>query len=166
MNEYIKKMVEEAAKHDWDDLSLQDKYIVANNVEYLPEGYQISKPNNQESTTMRMLTEYTDAKGPMSENPRKHIANEQGGVKFDKEKPRPSLIPFDSMQDVIDVLEIGARQYGPDNWQKVERERYVDALLRHVFAYARGQKIDPDSNKPHLAHIVCCALFLIWHDKQ
>jgi hypothetical protein len=42
-----------------------------------------------------------------------------------------------------------------------DRTRYVDALLRHAFAYVRGEKRDPESGEHHLAHAVCCAMYLV-----
>jgi hypothetical protein len=37
--------------------------------------------------------------------------------------------------------------------------------LRHVFAFARGEDIDPDSGLPHLDHAACCILFLSSYQK-
>lgn len=84
-------------------------------------------------------------------------------VKADTDKPRWSLVPWVGMQAVVSVLEFGARKYAPDNWRKVPdaKQRYKDALMRHVVAYAMGEDTDKESGQPHLAHAVCCALFLL-----
>ena len=89
------------------------------------------------------------------------------GTKHDAEKPRWSLMPS-SIRFVIRVLEHGARKYSVDNWQAVEnpRRRYFDALQRHAWAWFEGETHDPESGEHHLAHAVCCALFLIWFDEQ
>lgn len=90
--------------------------------------------------------------------------NSQGGIKFDSKKARPTLLLKSmpqSVQEVIDVLELGARKYAPDNWKKVENERYHDAMLRHVLSYLAGEINDPETSKHHLAHAVCNMLFLI-----
>jgi hypothetical protein len=92
------------------------------------------------------------------------IPNAQGGVKFDSKKARPTLLLKsmpDAVQEVIDVLELGARKYAPDNWKKVENERYHDAMLRHILAYLGGETLDQETSKHHLAHAVCNMLFLI-----
>lgn len=98
-----------------------------------------------------------------------YVENSQGGVKADGGKVRPTLL-FKSMpyavSQVIEVLEIGARKYSPDNWKKVENARYHDALLRHLLAYMQGEKLDPETDKEHLVHLVCCALFLIEKEKE
>ena len=90
------------------------------------------------------------------------------GRKADKGKPRWSLLPRGAVKQVIDVLEFGAQKYAPGNWKRVPdaRTRYYDALHRHVEAWWRGEKVDPDSGLPHLAHAACCVLFLLWFDSE
>jgi hypothetical protein len=86
------------------------------------------------------------------------------GVKYDTSKPRWSLIPNGTLEEVIKVLEYGANKYSPDNWKKVpEMEvRYYDAAMRHIDSYWQGEYLDEESGQPHLAHAVCCLLFLMW----
>lgn len=88
------------------------------------------------------------------------------GAKHDAGKRRWTLIPLGPLRAVVDVLEFGASRYGAGNWQHVEnaQQRYLDALWRHLTAYTSGEKDDLDSLQPHLAHVVCCALFLIWFE--
>lgn len=95
--------------------------------------------------------------------------NAEGGIKFDSKKARPTLLLKSmpsAVQEVIDVLELGARKYAPDNWKKVENERYHDAMLRHVLSYLAGETHDPETSKHHLAHAVCNMLFLIEKEKD
>lgn len=89
------------------------------------------------------------------------------GVKFDNDKPQWTLVPFKAMTEVVDVLTYGAKKYAPDNWKKVPdaRRRYIDAGFRHFIAYASGEKLDPETGKSHLAHAMCCMLFLLAFDK-
>lgn len=88
------------------------------------------------------------------------------GVKYDNGKAMYSLLPPSAIHLVAKVLTFGARKYSPDNWKKVPnlRSRYIDALLRHVFAYMRGERVDQESNLPHLAHAICCILFILEAD--
>jgi len=88
------------------------------------------------------------------------------GRKDDQGKPRPSLLPPCALAEVIDVLTFGANKYGADNWRNVEASRYLDALMRHVEAYRRLEHADPETGRSHLAHAVCCALFLIELDRD
>lgn len=85
------------------------------------------------------------------------------GVKFDNDKPQWSLLPFKALKEVVDVLTYGAKKYAPDNWKKVPNaeQRYIDAGFRHFTAYAAGEKLDPETGKSHLAHAMCCLLYLL-----
>jgi hypothetical protein len=85
------------------------------------------------------------------------------GVKYDNDKPQWSLLPFKALKEVVDVLTYGAKKYAPDNWKKVPnaKQRYIDAGFRHFTAYAAGEKLDPETGKSHLAHALCCLLYLL-----
>ncbi len=85
------------------------------------------------------------------------------GVKFDSGKAQWSLVPFGAMSDVVQVLTYGANKYAPDNWKYVKdaEKRYIDAGFRHFTAYASGEEGDPETGYSHLAHAICCLLFLL-----
>ena len=90
------------------------------------------------------------------------------GRKLDEGKPQWSLLPWSALGEVVAVLGFGARKYGAHNWQHVleAKTRYADAALRHLTAWLSGEQLDPESKLPHLAHAVCCLLFLIWFDNK
>ncbi len=85
------------------------------------------------------------------------------GRKNDQGKLRWSLVPLDAMREVVRVLMGGADQYAPDNWVEVEnaRERYYNAGVRHVTTWYEGDSIDAQWGLHHLAHGICCFLFLL-----
>ena len=85
------------------------------------------------------------------------------GRKDDAGKRRMDLLPPLAVEAVADVLTFGAAKYGPDNWRMVDGRhwRYHAAALRHVFAWARGERSDPETGQHHLAHAACCLLFLL-----
>ncbi len=85
------------------------------------------------------------------------------GHKHDEDKPRWDLLPFAAAEAVVGVLTFGAQKYAPENWRFVPdaRRRYFAAALRHLVAYWRGERSDPESGRPHLAHAACCLLFLL-----
>ncbi len=85
------------------------------------------------------------------------------GEKKDNGKLRWSLLPFDALREIVVVLTKGAEKYTPGGWAFVEnaRERYSDALLRHVTAYLEGERLDPEFGTHHLANGGCCLLFLL-----
>lgn len=90
------------------------------------------------------------------------------GMKFDTGKPRWTLLPWKQIEQIVEILTFGAKKYADNNWQKVEnsRERYFDAMQRHLIAWFGGEKTDPESGKSHLAHAGCNLLFLMWFDDQ
>jgi hypothetical protein len=90
-------------------------------------------------------------------------ATPERGVKWDGKKARWSLFPWDALQSILAVLESGAAKYLPDNWLKVEnaRQRYFDAVMRHLTDWWRGERFDKEWGYPHLAHAACCILFLL-----
>lgn len=85
------------------------------------------------------------------------------GVKADAGKPRWSLMPWRGLSVVLAVLEYGARRYAPDNWRHVpdSSRRYREAAMRHLIADLGGERVDPESGQPHLAHAACSLLFLL-----
>ncbi len=63
---------------------------------------------------------------------------------------------------VAEVLRFGAKKYAPRNWEKgISYTRCYAAALRHVFAHRSGEKLDPETNLPHMAHAICEVMFLI-----
>lgn len=90
------------------------------------------------------------------------------GVKFDKGKPKWNLLPWDELEDVVHVLTFGAKKYAPDNWKFVDdaNNRYMDAAMRHLVAHQQGEQRDAESGESHIAHAICCLLFMLWHDKN
>lgn len=89
------------------------------------------------------------------------------GMKFDDGKRDFTLLPWDSVENIVEVLEFGAKKYSRDNWRYVDdaKHRYTKAALRHMIAYTKGEIDDPESGMPHLAHLGCCILFLMELDK-
>ena len=87
------------------------------------------------------------------------------GVKHDSGKPQWSLLPWSILRDTVKVLTFGAKKYKPENWKKIDDpiNRYFDAMMRHILAVKAGEYLDSESKLPHMAHAVCCVLFLAWH---
>ena len=90
------------------------------------------------------------------------------GIKFDTDKPRMELLPFEALQEVAKILTYGAKKYAPDNWKLLKDpvNRYSGAMLRHLSAALSGEKYDKESGLSHLSHAACNALFLVWFEKQ
>jgi hypothetical protein len=88
--------------------------------------------------------------------------------KFDQGKLRYDLLPWDCVEQVVDILTYGAKKYEAEDWKIVDdaSNRYFSALLRHLIAYKQGEDTDQESGKLHLAHVATNALFLLWFNMQ
>lgn len=88
------------------------------------------------------------------------------GRKDDGGKTRWSLVPWKQLEDVVQVLGFGADKYGEGNWREVPdmEPRYFSAAMRHMLAWRDGELSDRESGFPHLAHAICCLIFLMWKD--
>lgn len=86
------------------------------------------------------------------------------GIKYDQEKPRYELVPWDMFEQVVHVLTYGSQKYDDDNWMKIDKKRYFSALHRHIKAWYCGERDDSETGMHHMAHAICCALFIMWHD--
>lgn len=85
-------------------------------------------------------------------------------AKQDYGKPKLSLVPRRIIWDVATIREYGNNKYpdgGPDNWRRVEPERYRDAAYRHFLRYLDDPNgVDSESGLPHLWHLACNIAFL------
>lgn len=86
-------------------------------------------------------------------------------AKADKGKLRLSLVPTSLIRAVARIREYGCRKYptgGEDNWRLVDKQRYRDAMFRHMLAYLDNPRgVDEESGLPHLHHCACNIAFLI-----
>ena len=89
------------------------------------------------------------------------------GRKDDHEKLRYDLVPWEALEPVVRVLMHGAGKYGDDNWRLVpdHERRYFAAAMRHLVEHAKCQPTDPETGQSHLAHAVCCLLFMIARER-
>lgn len=84
-------------------------------------------------------------------------------AKSDTGKPRLSLVPPEIIRAVCRVREYGTAKYhDPDNWRRVEPQRYHEAMLRHVLAcWEDPWAVDPESGLPHIEHVATNIAFLL-----
>jgi hypothetical protein len=127
----------------------------------------VSKINLQRSIEMKDVIGFIPSGNtiaPPQYDPKTVAFNQ--GVKYDSGKAQWSLMQWKALSQVVDVLTYGAKKYSPDNWKKVPnaRQRYIDAGFRHFAAYAGGEKNDSETGLSHLAHAMCCMLFLLSFD--
>lgn len=88
--------------------------------------------------------------------------SDNGGIKFDGDKPRMDLLDPYAIEQLAKVLTFGAQKYAAHNWRKgLSKTRLVAAALRHTFAYLRGENTDPETGLSHMAHAMCCCMFIL-----
>lgn len=85
-------------------------------------------------------------------------------AKADAGKLRLTLVPPQIIYDIAEVRMYGCTKYpegGPDNWKRVEAQRYRDAAFRHFLAYLKDpESVDPESGIKHRKHVECNFSFL------
>lgn len=88
--------------------------------------------------------------------------------KYDSDKIRLDLVPAEAVEAIGEVLTFGAKKYSANSWQKLPmfKERYYSALLRHLMAWKRGEKLDQESGLSYLKHAICNIAFLVWKESK
>lgn len=85
-------------------------------------------------------------------------------VKADSGKMDWSLLPIESVEEIIKVLEFGATKYDDWNWATGEGFKYTrvfNATMRHLWAWFKGEDNDPETGISHWAHAGCNVLFML-----
>ena len=85
-----------------------------------------------------------------------------GGSKDSTGKAPWGLLPPEPIDALLQVLEAGARKYGERNWEKgISWIEIWQALMRHLWAWRKGEDLDPESGLPHLHHALANLAFLV-----
>jgi hypothetical protein len=89
------------------------------------------------------------------------------GRKDDTGKVRIELIPPEAMFAIATILTFGADKYGDRNWEEgMKWSRVFGALMRHMWAWWRGERADAETGYSHLWHAACCVVFLIAYEAR
>lgn len=89
------------------------------------------------------------------------------GVKHDHDKPPMHLLPPELLEGTAAVLAFGAHKYAPRNWELgMAWHRPFSALMRHMWAWWRGEDCDPETGMPHTWHAACCIAFLMAYEQR
>ena len=98
--------------------------------------------------------------------PIKDGSDQLQGMKFDEDKLRWDLLPYDAVEKIVEIITHGAKKYAPENWKKVNIDRFFAAAMRHFTAWKKGEEFDKDSGFTHLAHVGCNILFMMWIEEN
>lgn len=81
-------------------------------------------------------------------------------------KPRWELLPLEVIEEAVKVYTFGAEKYEANSWQRLEngKERYYAALMRHLVAWRKGEKVDEESGLSTLAHVLWNSIALLWFE--
>lgn len=100
----------------------------------------------------------------------------QKALRYNKAKPRFSLVDQDFLREIAEVMTYGLDKYtikdeegniistGKDNWRKgLPWSETLDSLYRHLHAFSKRELIDEESTKHHLAHAAANIMFLHYY---
>lgn len=88
--------------------------------------------------------------------------NTGSGIKHDQDKPDMSLLSGYALTEVAKVMTFGKKKYSAHNWRGgFLWSRPLSACLRHVWAFIGGEDLDPETGLSHIAHAICCLLFVL-----
>lgn len=107
-------------------------------------------------------TEFKFRKNLVDEDKSTDLSKNIQCAKADKGKLPISLVPMTIIKDIAAIRKYGEEKYhAPNNWVLVDKQRYVDAMWRHLIAYQEGEIYDKESGLPHLWHAACNMAFIL-----
>jgi len=84
--------------------------------------------------------------------------------RFNEGKLQWNLVDWESLKEFVKVLMFGSKKYAPDNWKKgLNREEILESMQRHLVALFNKEETDPESGLHHMGHIICNAVFYLFH---
>jgi len=88
-------------------------------------------------------------------------------ARFGEGKIRHDLIPPWCLDELAKVYTYGIIKYDEENWRKglKWKKQVIGPLLRHLWSWIRGEKIDKESNCHHLAMVVWQCFTLMEYSK-
>jgi hypothetical protein len=89
------------------------------------------------------------------------------GTKDDGGKIRYDLIPPEALEELARVYTFGARKYADRNWEKgLSFSRIFGAMMRHAWAWFRGEDNDPEHGLNHMSSVAWGAFSLMTYQKR
>lgn len=94
----------------------------------------------------------------------KPYSKEELNVESDFEKWH--LLNLKDVEGVVEVYTKGAKKYADNNWQKVSKQRYYGALLRHLVNMRSGKKFDSELGCLHAYQVIWNLMSLMWLESR
>lgn len=83
--------------------------------------------------------------------------------RYNENKPKWSLIDFNSLIPVVRVMEMGIGKYGYNNWKKGRSFTETwESAQRHSIEWKEVSSLDKESRINHLGHLIANAMFLLY----
>ena len=98
--------------------------------------------------------------------------SEQQAERKNEGKIDYTIIPWEGMDEVVAVFEMGAKKYARDNYKLgdgLPLDTYRKSMLRHLLQSVKLQDVDEESGLDHIAHLVANGLMYLWqkeHEKN
>lgn len=88
---------------------------------------------------------------------------EETGLRYNQNKARMDLLPWDALVEVAHHYRVGAAKYAERNWEKGMKwdEGCAASLARHLAAWSQGEDIDPENGQHHDVAMAWNALALV-----
>lgn len=92
--------------------------------------------------------------------------NSMSATKYDDGKPQYALIPAVPLEALAKLFTIGGRKYSPWNWRKgMAWSRIFSAMMRHAWAWMRGERYDQETGQHHMTSVMWCAMVLFEYER-
>ena len=93
---------------------------------------------------------------------------QQTAARFSEGKVRHDLIPPWPLEELAKTYTYGTKKYDDDNWRKglAWKKNVIGPLLRHLWKWIRGEKIDQESNCSHLSMVVWQCFCLMEYERN
>lgn len=145
------------AYEDREDMGTYEESRAERRAAYDPDYYTAEGlPKHSYDILIKMDSDETEHKAPIAVSK---------GTKFDSGKPRFGLLSPYVEEAIAQVLTDGAAKYADRNWELgLDYERVYSATRRHLSAFWKGEDIDPDSGRLHLAHAMTELMFLLHYE--
>lgn len=90
------------------------------------------------------------------------VTDPRTGGEKGKKLERFDLIPVDALEELARAYGRGEAKYAARNWERgYAWSLSFAALMRHAWAWWRGEEVDPESGQSHIIHAAwhCLALY-------
>ena len=86
-------------------------------------------------------------------------------LRYNEGKLDWTLLDFNSLVPLVEVMTYGAEKYGEGNWQKEcdNPNQHLQSAIRHLIALIGGEEFDKESKCKHTGHIMANCMMWNYH---